>query len=191
MDRTKYSAKIQQDMASATEVTVTSSGLANDPEVTVTAPSQTNVDIPETVVKTVDPMNAVPKLPKTKVKAGLPRENNSIIKELATSSEDKKCTSKLIIIKPKSLKVFSFLFHDPQSASSRVQYLGIDFCGMEDAGFSMQKHSGSTWLFSQMKFGPASILSIHDRHGAKLPLYIARGIGRRLNNRYGSMIGIL
>lgn len=165
------------------------------PKVEVTAVESDNITpklpeikaaLPKPEVKKVESVITPPQFPKTKVKTRPANVSKNATQEPASTAEEQRDTPTSIVIKPKSLKVFSFLLFDPDNAKQPGGISWHDFLGaMEDAGFSFQKQYGSAWLFSHVKFGPAPNLNLHDRHGAKIPLFIARGIRRRLTKRYG------
>lgn len=91
-----------------------------------------------------------------------------------------------------SLKVFRMIFHDPQDSEHPGEVPWREFLrAMAEVGFAVEKLHGSTWIFTpdEERVGANHPIQFHEPHGKqannKVPISIARRMGRRLADHYG------
>jgi hypothetical protein len=127
--------------------------------------------------------------PKTKVKTrGIPLAlRPAITKE--PSPAPLIHTTNIISVSNRAYAIFSVLFHDPYNNNKQLpgEIAWTDFLhALSSAGFSIEKQTGSAWLFVPAPtIGPSPII-FHEPHpSSKIPIHIARRHGRRLTRTYG------
>ncbi|CAK1357618.1 uncharacterized protein RHO25_008276 [Cercospora beticola] len=87
----------------------------------------------------------------------------------------------------RALKVFKTIFYTPSSGSTPGELPWADFVhAMVATGFKSEKLYGSVWQFSPTKLDVERSIQFHEPHpSGKIPYWIARRHGRRLNRAYG------
>ncbi|GIZ42786.1 hypothetical protein CKM354_000604100 [Cercospora kikuchii] len=87
----------------------------------------------------------------------------------------------------RALKVFKTVFYTPSSGSTPGEVPWADFVhAMVATGFKSEKLYGSVWQFSPTKLDIERSIQFHEPHpSGKIPYWIARRHGRRLNRAYG------
>ncbi|KAL7784141.1 hypothetical protein V8C37DRAFT_420743 [Trichoderma ceciliae] len=92
----------------------------------------------------------------------------------------------LIPVDARALKVFRVLFYNPEITSSPGEIPWKDFIhAMVCTGFSAQKLQGSMWQFSKTNDDGQQTILFHEPHPhKKLPFFVARSIGWRLNRHF-------
>ncbi|QYS99669.1 hypothetical protein H0G86_006789 [Trichoderma simmonsii] len=86
----------------------------------------------------------------------------------------------------RALKVFRVLFYNPDVTSSPGEVPWNDFIhAMVSTGFSAQKLQGSIWQFNRANDDGQQTILFHEPHPhKKLPFYVARSMGWRLNRHF-------
>jgi hypothetical protein len=93
----------------------------------------------------------------------------------------------LLKVDKRTLKVFSTVFHIPNTSDQPGEIAWRDFLyAMASTGFAPQKLYGSIWQFTPRNLDVERSIQFHEPHpGVKLPFTWARRIGRRLWRAYG------
>lgn len=92
-----------------------------------------------------------------------------------------------IPVDARALKVFRTLFFDVDVKTTPGEVAWNDFLhAMACAGFGAQKLYGSVWHFQPTKQDLERSIQLHEPHpSSKMPFFMARRYGRRLNRAYG------
>jgi hypothetical protein len=79
------------------------------------------------------------------------------------------------------------VFFDPNVNTTPGRVTWNDFLhAMDSTGFSVQKLYGSVWHFQPTRLNIERSIQFHEPHPrGKIPFFIARRHGRRLNRAYG------
>ncbi|KAF2164008.1 hypothetical protein M409DRAFT_68229 [Zasmidium cellare ATCC 36951] len=89
----------------------------------------------------------------------------------------------------RALKVFHALFYTPSATSTPGEVKWDDFLwAMTSTKFKPEKLYGSVWQFTPAGLDVETPIQFHEPHGSmsgKIPFYVARRHGRRLNRNYG------
>lgn len=87
----------------------------------------------------------------------------------------------------RALKVFRTLFYTPSLTSTLGEVAWPDFLfAMSTVGFRPEKLYGSVWQFSPTKLDVERSIQYHEPHpSGKIPYWISRSHGRRLNRASG------
>lgn len=103
-----------------------------------------------------------------------------------TTPQETNLKSKFIVSK-KVAKVFSTLFFTPQTADLPGEIPWTDFLSaMVATGFNPVKLYGSAWQFTPTNLDLERSIQFHEPHPIpKIPFWMARRHGRRLNRAYG------
>lgn len=93
----------------------------------------------------------------------------------------------IFVLKARAFKVFSTLFHKPESREQPGEVPWADFLyAMVSTGFVPEKLYGSVWQFTPTRLDVERSIHFHEPHPhGKLPFRVARRYGRRLNRAYG------
>ncbi|MCJ1396137.1 hypothetical protein MMC18_009026 [Xylographa bjoerkii] len=93
----------------------------------------------------------------------------------------------LLPVSRRAFKVFASLFHNPLQPVQPGEVPWHDFLhAMAAAGFAPEKLYGSVWQFTPTTLDVARSIQFHEPHpGSKIPIAMARRLGRRLNRAYG------
>jgi hypothetical protein len=93
----------------------------------------------------------------------------------------------IFVLKKRAFKVFSTLFHKPESQEQPGEVPWSDFLhAMVSTGFVPEKLYGSVWQFTPTRLDVERSIHFHEPHPhGKLPFRVARRYGRRLNRAYG------
>lgn len=91
-----------------------------------------------------------------------------------------------IFVDARALKVFRVLFYNPEVTSSPGEVPWKEFIhAIVCTGFSAQKLQGSMWQFHRVNDDGQQTILFHEPHPhKKLPFYVARSIGWRLNRHF-------
>lgn len=87
----------------------------------------------------------------------------------------------------RALKVFRTIFYTPSSNSNPGEVPWMDFVhALVSTGFKHEKLYGSIWQFSPTRLDVERSIQFHEPHPSpKIPYWVARRHGRRLNRAYG------
>ncbi|KAG7121923.1 hypothetical protein HYQ44_002821 [Verticillium longisporum] len=94
---------------------------------------------------------------------------------------------KTIQVDKRALKVFNALFFssDPNQQASETNWSDFLYA-MTKTGFATEKIYGSVWQFTPTGLESKKPLQLHEPHpSSKIPFWLGRRIGRRLNRTYG------
>ena len=91
------------------------------------------------------------------------------------------------VLKKRAFKVFSTLFHKPESQEQPGELAWSDFLyAMVSTGFVPEKLYGSVWQFTPTNLDVERSINFHEPHPyGRIPFRVARRYGRRLNRAYG------
>ena len=92
-----------------------------------------------------------------------------------------------VAVSKRALKVFSTIFFVPSQTDQQGEIAWPDFLhAMVSVGFIPEKLYGSVWQFTPTKLDVERSIHFHEPHPTgKIPYYMARRHGRRLNRAYG------
>jgi hypothetical protein len=92
----------------------------------------------------------------------------------------------------RALKVFRTLFYSPAITSTPGEVSWTDFLhALRSVGFVGEKLYGSAWQFTPTKLDVERSIQFHEPHpSGKIPFWVARRHGRRLNRHYGWVGGM-
>lgn len=89
----------------------------------------------------------------------------------------------------RALKVFRTLFYTPSTSNTPGEVKWDDFLwAMTCTHFRPEKLHGSAWQFTPNGLDVETPIQFHEPHGSmngKIPFFVARRHGRRLNRNYG------
>jgi hypothetical protein len=152
-----------------------------------TTPALPNFDVHDLEERTRVQGIGEPPEPKSKVKTrGVAREPAIEVEE--PISAPLLNTPQTISVSNRAYATFSILFHNP---SNNKQLPGeipwTDFLhALSSTGFSIEKQTGSAWLFVPPSTIRSTPIIFHEPHpSSKVPFHIARRHGRRLARTYG------
>ncbi|KAM0283772.1 hypothetical protein ACHAQH_002362 [Verticillium albo-atrum] len=124
---------------------------------------------------------------KTKNKTrGTAAPEKTDVQPAAPAARNDAAQSKIQVDK-RALKVFNALFFssDPNQQASETNW-GDFLYAMTKTGFLAEKIYGSVWQFTPTGLETKKSLQIHEPHPSnKIPYWLGRRIGRRLNRTYG------
>jgi len=125
--------------------------------------------------------------PKTKLKTrGLPREPAIAEEPIPTFPVP---TTNTIPVGNRAYAIFSVLFHNIQRNDKQLpgEIAWTDFLhALSSTGFSIEKQTGSAWLFVPPSSIGSCPIMFHEPHpSSKIPIQVARRHGRRLTRTYG------
>jgi hypothetical protein len=105
----------------------------------------------------------------------------------ASSIETQPDSQPTFPVDARALKVFRMVFFDPNVNTTPGEVAWNDFLhAMDCTGFSAQKLYGSVWHFQPTRLDVERSIQFHEPHPrGKIPFFIARRHGRRLNRAYG------
>ena len=98
------------------------------------------------------------------------------------------CTTNIISVSKRAYTVLSVLFHNPYTEKQLPGEIPwTDFLhALSSTGFSIEKQTGSAWLFVPPSSIGSCPIIFHEPHpSSKIPIHIARRHGRRLTRTYG------
>ena len=133
------------------------------------------------------PTDAVPPI-KIKIKTrGPPAPLDAENPPTAALAEPQPPPVQTIQVSKRALKVFSVLFHNPDSDSQPGEIPWTEFLhALSSAGFAVEKQYGSAWLFTPSAKSGLRNIMFHEPHlSTKIPYQVARMIGGRLERVYG------
>lgn len=142
------------------------------------------LDIQERTERTLGPDVTLPTKTKPKTRGPpVPKYAETV----AAEDPSEPVLSTVIPVSKRALKVFSVLFHNSEYETPPGEILWSEFLhALSSAGFAVEKQYGSAWMFTPpAESGQRSII-FHEPHPSnKIPLYVARRYGRRLERVYG------
>ncbi|KAK4499316.1 hypothetical protein PRZ48_009829 [Zasmidium cellare] len=98
-------------------------------------------------------------------------------------------TQPVFHVDARALKVFRTLFYTPSATSTPGEVKWDDFLwAMTSTSFRLEKLYGSVWQFTPARLDVETPIQFHEPHGSmngKIPFFLARRHGRRLNRNYG------
>lgn len=120
---------------------------------------------------------------KKKTRGGAAVEVNSVA---IANADEAETTLRTISVDKRAYKVFSSLFHSPDSKDQAGQVAWIDFLhAMTKASFGVEKLQGSAWHFTPQNKDIDRSIQIHEPHPSnKMPFKWARRCGRRLTRAF-------
>ncbi|KAM0328802.1 hypothetical protein ACHAQA_005216 [Verticillium albo-atrum] len=124
---------------------------------------------------------------KTKAKTKGAAAPEKIDSQPAVPAARSEGTQSKIQVDKRALKVFNALFFssDPNQQASETNW-GDFLYAMTKTGFSAEKIYGSVWQFTPTGLDSKKTLQLHEPHpSSKIPYWLGRRIGRRLNRTYG------
>jgi hypothetical protein len=127
----------------------------------------------------------VPSKTKTKTRGVAHSEPPDL--EPGPSEDPQPDTRSKFVVGKCAYKVFSMLFFTPSQSDQAGEIPWNDFLrAMRSTGFEPEKLYGSVWQFTPTKLDVERSIQFHAPHpNNKIPFWLARRFGRRLNRAYG------
>ncbi|EME42787.1 hypothetical protein DOTSEDRAFT_176085 [Dothistroma septosporum NZE10] len=129
----------------------------------------------------------IPK-PRSKEKTrGTGAPEPSAMNHITSTEVDSSAHQSTFRVDARALKVFRTIFHTPSPNSNPGEIPWADFVhAMVSTGFRHEKLYGSVWQFNPTRLDVERGIQFHEPHPSpKIPYYMARRHGRRLNRAYG------
>jgi hypothetical protein len=142
------------------------------------------LDIQERMEKTLGPDTMVPIKTRLKTRGPATTKETEIT---SISGPSELPPPQIIPVSKRACKVFSILFHNPTFETPPGEILWSEFLhALSSAGFAVEKQYGSAWMFTPPATSGLRSIIFHEPHPTnKIPFYLARRYGRRLERVYG------